>query len=356
MTGSEDSNASTRPISVAELLARNGTIGAPPAGGRRRRRRGDTGTITVAELTGEIPVVTDEPKTDAPPAGTTAGRTGVEANGSVDTASAEVSGPVQVTRPEPATRPEPGAAADTGPATARSAPPGGAEQAPTERGPAEKVPAEKAPGGKGAADPEPEIGFIAPPRRSGFAARRSASTVEAEEMSPDPFVDDATDRNGDAGPVTAADRDSAADDDLAGYLSDDGPLFGSRTVTDDLDADTRDEEDDLARDLDEDDDLDDELDDELEGAHGGMSTVVHAAWVVGQCVLAVALGAGLFLAFDQLWNWNSILALLLGVLVILGLVAGVRVVRKTEDIGSTLIAVAVGALVTFGPLALMRAG
>ena len=30
-------------------------------------------------------------------------------------------------------------------------------------------------------------------------------------------------------------------------------------------------------------------------------------------------------------------------LVILGLVVGVRVVRKTEDIGSTLIAVAVGA-------------
>jgi hypothetical protein len=34
MSGSQDS---TRPISVAELLARNGTIGAPPVGGRRRR-------------------------------------------------------------------------------------------------------------------------------------------------------------------------------------------------------------------------------------------------------------------------------------------------------------------------------
>jgi len=77
--------------------------------------------------------------------------------------------------------------------------------------------------------------------------------------------------------------------------------------------------------------------------------------VVAQCLVAVAFGAGLFIAFDQLWQWNSIVALVLGVLVILGLVVGVRVVRKTEDIGSTLIAVAVGALVTFGPLALIQA-
>ena len=35
MTGPEDSHSGTRPISVAELLAKNGTIGAPPVGGRR---------------------------------------------------------------------------------------------------------------------------------------------------------------------------------------------------------------------------------------------------------------------------------------------------------------------------------
>ena len=64
MTGPEDSQ-STRPISVAELLARNGTIGAPPVGGRRRRRRGDTDSISVAELTGEIPIVTDHDIADA---------------------------------------------------------------------------------------------------------------------------------------------------------------------------------------------------------------------------------------------------------------------------------------------------
>ena len=59
MTGPED-HSSTRPISVAELLARNGTIGAPPVGGRRRLRRGDTDSVTVAELTGEIPIVSSD--------------------------------------------------------------------------------------------------------------------------------------------------------------------------------------------------------------------------------------------------------------------------------------------------------
>ncbi|MBV9321617.1 MAG: hypothetical protein JO106_17225, partial [Mycobacterium sp.] len=54
----------TRPISVAELLAKNGTIGAPPITGHRRHRRGKSDTVTVAELTGEIPVVGDE---DHPP-------------------------------------------------------------------------------------------------------------------------------------------------------------------------------------------------------------------------------------------------------------------------------------------------
>src|SRR4051794_18968765 len=57
MTGPEESPSNTRPISVAELLAKNGTIGAPPVGGRRRRRRGNSDSVTVAELTGEIPIV-----------------------------------------------------------------------------------------------------------------------------------------------------------------------------------------------------------------------------------------------------------------------------------------------------------
>src|SRR5215207_4489448 len=69
MTGPKDRHGNTRPISVAELLAKNGTIGAPPVGGRRRRRRGNSDSVTVAELTGELPIVSghdvDEVKAEA---------------------------------------------------------------------------------------------------------------------------------------------------------------------------------------------------------------------------------------------------------------------------------------------------
>ncbi len=87
---------------------------------------------------------------------------------------------------------------------------------------------------------------------------------------------------------------------------------------------------------------------------GGLTALRHGLVAVVQSVLAVVFGAGLFNGFDQLWRWNNIVALVLSVLVILGLVIAVRLVRKTEDISSTLIAVAVGALVTLGPLALLQ--
>lgn len=85
-----------------------------------------------------------------------------------------------------------------------------------------------------------------------------------------------------------------------------------------------------------------------------MAAVGRGLLVVLQSILAVVFGAGLFVAFEELWRWDAIVALVLSVLVILGLVVAVRVVRKTEDIGSTLIAVAVGALITLGPMALLQ--
>src|SRR6516165_80561 len=62
MTGphSETEDSGARSISVAELLARNGTVGEPVVTRRRRRRRGDSDAVTVAELTGEIPVIRDD--------------------------------------------------------------------------------------------------------------------------------------------------------------------------------------------------------------------------------------------------------------------------------------------------------
>jgi F0F1-type ATP synthase assembly protein I len=187
-------------------------------------------------------------------------------------------------------------------------------------------------------------------------------------MSPDPVeVDDASDAASDlTRPAMVAATAPDTEDDaeaLPSYLrSSAGPLFGGDTLADDiarrgggaraddfefgdvdLEHDEHDEHDEHEGDL--------EYDDETT-----MSSFARGALVVGQCILAVLFGAGLFIAFDQLWKWNNIVALVLSVLVILGLVVGVRVVRKTEDIGSTLIAVAVGALVTLGPLALLQSG
>ena len=352
MTGPEDSQ-STRPISVAELLARNGTIGAPPVGGRRRRRRGDTDSISVAELTGEIPIVSDhdiaehevdEPETSSEPSAPAdeyvepdAPISAVTSNGvvdhqDVDTGSIDEFEDVADT--EYATDDD---ADDTDDdyADAVSDYTAHIEQRET----------------------DVDLPFFAPPRRSSYAPRFDGVGVGAEEMSPDPVDED--------GPIDPSRRDAALtevdsddfnrdlkddvkkSDDLPSYLrSTAGPLFGGQTVADDL-----------ARRGTQPGPEDIDLDDEADAAPPTtMSAFMRGAWVVGQCVLAVAFGAGLFIAFDQLWKWNNIVALVLSVLVILGLVVGVRVVRKTEDIGSTLIAVAVGALVTLGPLALLQSG
>ena len=91
--------------------------------------------------------------------------------------------------------------------------------------------------------------------------------------------------------------------------------------------------------------FDDEDDYDLDGYDDEPSRgrlVLHGLVIALQSILAVAFGAGLFLAFDQLWQWNSMVAMVLAILATLGLVAGVWVVRKTEDIASTLIAVGVG--------------
>ncbi len=163
-------------------------------------------------------------------------------------------------------------------------------------------------------------------------------------MAPDP-VDQSVDL---AGLVAAQDGDV---EELRTYLkSSGGTLFGGQSMADDLarrgvdtDADGRDLPT-IAGGV--------RPAPRLEGGRG--AALRHAAIAFGQSALAVIFGAGLFIAFDQLWRWNNLVALVLSVLVILGLVVAVRVVRKTEDIASTLIAVAVGALVTLGPLALLQ--
>src|SRR6185503_3563947 len=186
-------------------------------------------------------------------------------------------------------------------------------------------------------DDDPVDFFAPPPRRPKYSPgqRRFAPAVHgAEQMSPDPVDED--DDLFDS-PVDLADEPEIEDEDteaaleekdndeLPSYLrSTAGTLFGGQTVADDLarrGARPRPE------------DIDVEDDEDTVAAPSRMSSFLRGVWVVGQCIIAVAFGAGLFVAFDQLWKWNNIVALVLSVLVILGMVVGVRVVRKTEDIG-----------------------
>ncbi|MET0455046.1 MAG: hypothetical protein ABW137_24670, partial [Mycobacterium sp.] len=209
-------------------------------------------------------------------------------------------------------------------------------------------------------DPSP-LDFAPPPRRPRKPVPTSFdSTGGAEQMSPDPVVDD-DDELTDLGQdvdfrvvldkhATDADDGSAEDRELPSYLrSGSDTLFGGQSVADDI---ARRGVQPGPEDIDLGDDEHQGTEERREQRTG--SAFLRGLAVVAQCILAVAFGAGLFMAFDQLWAWNPIVALVLSVLVIIGLVVGVRVVRKTEDIGSTLIAVAVGALVTLGPLALLQ--
>ncbi|MBV8967218.1 MAG: hypothetical protein JO191_13710 [Mycobacteriaceae bacterium] len=292
MTGPDSQD--TRPISVAELLARNGTIGAPPVGGRRRRRRGNTNAVTVAELTGEIPIVrpedVDVPDVETPTNGT---------NGTVEAP------------------PEPQA---------------------------------------GEAPAEPQAGEA--PAEPEAAVATTDGEVTAEQMVPDPVEGEVADEDEDAAAEEAAVVDEHPEKiaEPPSYLhAMRDPLFGGP-----LEEDLRHDEPAYYDEVTELPEVPPETttaeDHEERTGPNRIEQIGRGVLVVLQSMLAVAVGAGLFIGFDQLWKWNKIIALVLSVLVILGLVVGVRIVRKTEDITSTLIAVAVGALVTLGPLALLQSG
>lgn len=322
MTGPhfEAESPGTRPISVAELLARNGTIGAPAVTRRRRRRRGDSDSVTVAELTGDLPAIRDDDD-----------ETGSNANEATDTIDAVDAAPPA----EPAAREaEP---------VSKAEPKAPYWSEPEPRWPKSPPQPKRAPGPERSEYPRP-----LPEAGPGSSANGTGQAGSgAEDMSFDPLdhyadvpvdVMDAEVREAEPALEDSAyvrsflrSGDDEDDEDGSGPLPA-GVLGGDEHL-----------------------DLEDRHADAGADAHpeqGRFDAVWRGGVVVLQSMLAVAFGGGLFVAFDQLWRWNSLVALVLSVLVILGLVAGVRVVRKTEDIASTLIAVAVGALITLGPLAL----
>jgi hypothetical protein len=340
MTGpqSETESPGTRPISVAELLARNGTIGAPAVTRRRRRRRGDSDAVTVAELTGELPIIRDHMDAE----------TAHAASGSVQVAGPAVEAPAEPVVDDASGRrteeqPKPSYWSEPEPRWPKSPP------QPQRAG--------------------PELSSYPRPSRrtdNGTAEPTSQSDSQsAETMSPDPleqYADmpvDVMDSE-----VREAELESEDSAYVRSYLqAPDSTLFGGQTLADEVarrrgeeraaaGAQARAADAEIGKNVAE---VEADHGEQAADAHrtpGKLVSLWHGSLTVLQSMLAVAFGAGLFIAFDQLWRWNSLVALVLSVLVILGLVAGVRVVRKTEDIASTLIAVAVGALITLGPLAL----
>ncbi len=309
MTGphSETEMPGGRPISVAELLAKNGTIGAPAVTRRRRRRRGDSEAVSVAELTGEIPAIRDDEH-----------------------------GEIEVEAGEPAPRPA---------AEAEGEGETGYWSEPEPRWPKSSQPQR---------DAGPELSpYPRPLRRADAGEAEGSDESGAEGMSPDPMdhyadipVDVMDSEVREAEPAT---EDSAY---VRSYLQGaDSTLLSGSDTEQAAELPTPES-------LGEEGPQEDRLDTErvqaadVHPAQGRLAAAWRGSLVVLQSMLAVVFGAGLFVAFDQLWRWNSIVALVLSVLVILGLVVGVRVVRKTEDIASTLSAVAVGALITLGPLVL----
>jgi hypothetical protein len=335
MTESHDS-ADSRPISVAELLAKNGTIGAPVPN-RRRRRRGNSDAVTVAELTGEIPIIDDGIEPDA------TGESTPEPHAQRANGSARLDEFVSDEQDEKSrfwSEPEP--------RWPQSPPPRPRESRPESR------------------DSRPERSPYPLPSRNTVRANGGRSGGEdqsvdrsgAEGMNPDP-VEDYAGMSVDVMDSEVRDAELANEDSayVRSYL---GSAAG-RSRGKDAAGDIEPHPGAAYRDIAEEEDYpEDDVADDLHSADSATwsrsETMRAGGMVVLQSILAVGFGAGLFIAFDQLWRWNNIVALVLSVLVILGLVVGVRVVRKTEDIASTLIAVAVGALVTLGPLALLQSG
>lgn len=81
-----------------------------------------------------------------------------------------------------------------------------------------------------------------------------------------------------------------------------------------------------------------------------LSTLGQWLALGAQTLIGVVVGAAVFLGFIRLWDVLPYVALVLAVLVILALAAVVRILRKSDDSVSILLAVVVGVIVTIGPL------
>ena len=94
----------------------------------------------------------------------------------------------------------------------------------------------------------------------------------------------------------------------------------------------------------------DEYDDEPEERP---SSVKDWAVMIVQLVLGALLGAVLWTVFSYLWQEQPVVALVLAAAATTGLVFGVRALRRSDDLQTTVLAVVVGLVVTVSPAAIV---
>lgn len=442
----------TGQISVAELLARNGqkTTGISSGG---RRRRGVKGGISVAELTGEIPVVRAEPVSDEAPviasepakpeaAKTTNPQGGAPVqsrgkrqpepellsgsttaagdllNQAHDESARRPYGSTGSQRPTPATvrktgPVEPGKSADTGKSGGAAKPDDSSKAGTVKAGDADKdvstaKPSERAPRTAGfvarsrtrSADAEPKTDIT--PKQPDAPAGAGTPTPEVTrpktQIQPKTQVKSKTQAFGKVEPASAKSSDAATTSDsataasatagstststastsaaaTAAVSSTTGPATSKLEVGQAEGTESKNSEstansestvnsestatertasesapagsgDDAVTEI-----VDAVQDDDETHRAGKKDAAKQWLVLAGQAVVAVIVGALLFKGFERLWDVLPWVALILAVLVIVGLVAVVRILRRTDDLISIVIAIAVGVFVTLGPLA-----
>ncbi|GGF95766.1 hypothetical protein GCM10007304_07020 [Rhodococcoides trifolii] len=343
-----DEPADGQQVSVAELLARNGQrVGA--AGGRRRR--GVAGGISVAELTGEIPVVQDEPR-------------------------AETEQP-EPPRAEPP-RAEPPRAEPPRAEPPRAEPPRAEPQRAEPPRPEPVAPVAAVAETKRPEPARPEVKRTptkaqvkAPvwPTDGDTPDRPSKSTMDTTRTFAMAEIEADEDASADAAetaliPKVVERTPPKSTKTVAAPAIDDAPDTDAHEV---VEAPVEPGVDHSAEHVDEaavdeaavdnqatDEHVTDDPDSEEPAppaATGKRSPLRQWAGIVGQGLVAIVLGALLFKGFERLWDVLPWVALVLSFFVIVGLVAVVRVLRRTDDIVSILLAVLVGGFVTLGPLA-----
>ena len=348
-------------ISVAELLKRNGQTVESRGG---RRRRGVAGGISVAELTGEIPIVRpagsrSAAESDAPPAPpeTKPAETEIVETKTVETKPESTQAPVteftqsvendesddtKIDLHKPISKSAPGQWVSRAPVEPKKAAPLAPTQAvPVVSTPAAPVVSQQAVPETTTRKPVP----AGPPKVTQEPALLSGQTLAGDLMRQEREVSQNPSMRSPILPPRVAPSPADADvsTEMMASISDEpaenaGSTEPAAAAPEPSPASVEEvapTEPATAEDT------------------GDRNSIREWAILAGQVVVALIIGGAMFKGFEKLWDMLPWVALVLALIVIVGLVAVVRVLRKTDDITSFVIAVVVGMIVTLGPLAFL---